>query len=184
MNKKPCSITGCNRPVHARHMCQIHYRRFTRTGDPLKCHKYEGELCSVPTCTRPARKRGWCSMHYHRWQRHGDPSVVSDYFTRSVERRFWDHVAPGSNGCWIWTGAVCAGYGYFIDNTAHRYAYQFARGEIPNGLQLDHLCRNQLCVNPFHLEPVTSLVNNQRRTRDNNQEETSKQQHGTDQPKH
>lgn len=45
---------------------------------------------------------------------------------------------------------------------AHRLAYEKAKGEIPNGLELDHLCRNRWCRNPDHLEPVTHQINCQR----------------------
>jgi len=45
---------------------------------------------------------------------------------------------------------------------AHRYAYESVKGQIPHGLVIDHLCRNRLCVNPNHLEPVTNLENLQR----------------------
>lgn len=42
---------------------------------------------------------------------------------------------------------------------AHRLAYEFIRGPIPDGLQLDHLCRVRRCVNPAHLEPVSQREN-------------------------
>ena len=54
------------------------------------------------------------------------------------------------------TGKKC---GTFI---AHRFAYQYMIGPIPDGLELDHLCRNRPCVNPYHLEPVTRAVNHAR----------------------
>lgn len=78
--------------------------------------------------------------------------------------RFFDKVIPEPNsGCWLWLGAVAANYGTFTyqnrQTTAHRASYLFHHGAIPNGLVLDHLCRNVLCVNPDHLEPVTQRVN-------------------------
>jgi hypothetical protein len=45
---------------------------------------------------------------------------------------------------------------------AHRWSYEYHVGPIPDGLQLDHLCRVRRCVNPWHLEPVTNRVNSQR----------------------
>jgi hypothetical protein len=45
---------------------------------------------------------------------------------------------------------------------AHRFAWELLRGAIPDGLTLDHLCRNRRCVNPDHLEPVTAVENTMR----------------------
>lgn len=73
-----------------------------------------------------------------------------------------------SGDCWEWTGGKnYQGYGHFqlgFKNTvrAHRLAYELFVGEIPNGLHLDHLCRNTSCVNPDHLEAVTRKVNMER----------------------
>lgn len=72
--------------------------------------------------------------------------------------------------CWIWKGTILqSGYGQIvIRNTkkarAHRFMYERAKGKIPDGLQLDHLCRNKLCVNPDHLEIVTGRENLMRST--------------------
>lgn len=80
--------------------------------------------------------------------------------------RFWQYVDQ-SGDCWVWTASVRAdGYGEFrVDGRLvrpHRFAYEQMVGPIPDGLVIDHLCRNRRCVNPSHLEPVTPLVNNQR----------------------
>jgi hypothetical protein len=77
--------------------------------------------------------------------------------------RFWSKAAPQGGGCWIWRAAMSGGYGvYVVDSRmfrAHRVAYEALIGPIPDGLQLDHLCRNRGCVNPLHTEPVTQIEN-------------------------
>jgi len=72
------------------------------------------------------------------------------------------------SGCWEWRGAVSSsGYGSaWADQraqSAHRVTYELLMGPIPEGLQIDHLCRNKICCNPSHLEPVTCRENNLRR---------------------
>lgn len=69
-----------------------------------------------------------------------------------------------SDRCWLWRGTIhVEGYGHFSLNSkavpAHRVAYQVAKGPIPEGLQIDHLCKVRNCVNPDHLEAVTQRVN-------------------------
>jgi hypothetical protein len=82
--------------------------------------------------------------------------------------RFWMMVdVNGPGDCWLWTGHLGGGgYGAFSlgrrDNKkikAHRYAYETLVGPVPEGLELDHLCRVRHCVNPDHLEPVTRAEN-------------------------
>ena len=86
---------------------------------------------------------------------------------RSPEERFWSKVAI-TDWCWLWTGALDShGYGNFFGPNghnvgAHRYAYEHQNGPVPDGLELDHLCRIRACCNPAHLEPVTSAENKQR----------------------
>lgn len=82
---------------------------------------------------------------------------------RSVEERFWTKVNK-TETCWLWTGSMTHGYGKFgipgkPPQGAHRISYELIVGPIPNGLHLDHLCRNRACVNPTHLEPVTCKDN-------------------------
>ena len=65
-----------------------------------------------------------------------------------------------NGGCWLWIRTLSAsGYGRYGHRAAHREVYTRLRGPIPEGLQLDHLCRVRCCVNPDHLEPVTGKEN-------------------------
>lgn len=77
------------------------------------------------------------------------------------------HIADAATGCWNWIAAKDKnGYGAKKFNNramkAHRYMYEKLCGPIPEGMTLDHLCRNRACVNPAHLEPVTARINTRR----------------------
>ncbi|PZE89951.1 HNH endonuclease signature motif containing protein [Curtobacterium sp. MCBD17_008] len=85
----------------------------------------------------------------------------------SLEDRIPGHVQYTPFGCWHWTGYLDRdGYGVMkyqgVPQAAHRLAYTQWVGPVPEGHQLDHLCRNRACVNPEHLEPVTTQVNTAR----------------------
>ena len=95
---------------------------------------------------------------------------VLGFPSRALEERFWEKVRRGPE-CWEWTGAVDAdGYGRISVKgpkghrmaLAHRVAFELTRGPMRRGLQADHLCRNRHCVNPIHIEPVTSAENTRR----------------------
>jgi hypothetical protein len=123
--------------------------------------------CSESECDREAKWRGLCQRHY----------LKDQYKDRVVDRdvlaeRFWKKVSP-TGFCWEWTAATLkarGGYGVFGWNElgrnvtvyAHRFAYEMLVGPIPAGMQLDHLCRNHVCVNPDHLEPVAPGTNTSR----------------------
>ena len=87
------------------------------------------------------------------------PNMKKDAIQRFVAMIEYDILS----GCWLWKGNKANGYGKFKLNSkdlrAHRLAYLYWKGEIPEGLVLDHLCRNPACVNPNHLEPVTIKEN-------------------------
>lgn len=110
-------------------------------------------------------------MHYRRWSRHGDP-LETQRVMGADDDRFLTKVGPGSlpkwapflGSCWTWLPPDDGcGYGQFYLNgsvvRAHRYSYEAFVGPIPDGLDIDHLCRNPRCVNPEHLEPVPPREN-------------------------
>ena len=121
--------------------------------------------CSILDCNKRRLARGWCARHYTRWLRHGDPLEGGPRRFGSDVERFWQKVdRRGLDECWPWRGALTnGGYGHFsVTNKsvmAHRWAYEYEVGPVPDGLQLDHLCRTRVCVNLRHLEPVTGKVN-------------------------
>lgn len=85
---------------------------------------------------------------------------------KPLKDRFMSRVNVSQCGCWIWDrGSRGAKRQYgTIQNSgktllAHRVAYELFVGPIPNGLTIDHLCRNTLCVNPAHLEAVSCTEN-------------------------
>lgn len=101
--------------------------------------------------------------------------------------QFWASVSGGDfSECWQWIGfRTPKGYGLcslVIDGKdttrrAHRLAYEYLIGPIPDGLEIDHLCRNTGCVNPWHLEPVTKQVNIARSIEDRALRNTCKRGH-------
>lgn len=121
--------------------------------------------CTYEECGRPTRARGLCGGHLSRIYRRGSLELPSD------RQKFWERVEEGPattsalGKCWLWTGALSSrGYGNFNPGrgrwaSAHRWAYEELRHEIPTGLQIDHLCRVTRCVNPWHMEPVTTQEN-------------------------
>jgi hypothetical protein len=119
--------------------------------------------CSVRGCENDHEARGMCHTHYSYWRRQPEnrdlvakPRPTSERLEEQIERR--------TDGCWIWLGSNNGqGYGTISiggkRKMAHRAVYEDRVGEIPEGLHLDHLCRNPPCVNPDHLEPVSSWEN-------------------------
>lgn len=118
--------------------------------------------CSVndEDCVDGRLRRGMCERHYRRLLHRGDTANPRIDNVRHYEVR--------ASGCWEWSGAMWGnGYGKLSvsmhgTRLAHRALYTEHRGPIPDGLDLDHLCRNRACVNPQHLEPVSRATNLER----------------------
>ena len=133
-------------------------------------------LCAIDLCDRPAISRGMCQLHYRRWRDWGDPRPELPPRTpppyrspqEQFEARFAEAAKLGPDPCWIWEGTVNQGYGVIKRHRlprlfAHRLSYEKVYGEIPEGLQVDHICRHPACFNPNHLRAVTQKQNNENR---------------------
>jgi hypothetical protein len=94
---------------------------------------------------------------------------AAEDFEKSITaaKRLFGRVVGNGRGCWEWSGAD-SGTGYGIVGwdgqkyRVHRLAYELTKGPIPDGLVIDHLCRNRRCCNPDHLEAVTQRENTRR----------------------
>lgn len=90
------------------------------------------------------------------------------WIAKTIKERFDEKWQPNIiTNCWTWTAFIRPeGYGHMRVGKdvilAHRLAYELYVGPVPDGLTLDHLCRNRRCVNPAHLEPVTGSENTKR----------------------
>lgn len=154
--RKPCAVDGCDKLSRTLGLCNMHAKRFKSTGDPGPAGTIRiRQMCTAKGCDREAVGDGHCLMHYKRVRNSGTP----EGFT--LERRFFDHIThEDERGCWVWDKPHPeSGYGQLGGSRAHRWSYEFFRVEIPSGLELDHLCRNRACVNPWHLDPVPTVVN-------------------------
>lgn len=139
--------------------------------------RYEDECCSTCSCGTRVCYESWPVN----WCGHGNAICEEchpgDCAECSEEIALEDlgadiasSVQVADDGCWEWQGyRLDTGYGFFRSKLVHRQVYERIVGEIPERHVIDHLCRNPSCVNPKHLEAVTSAVNNRRGVGENMQ---------------
>lgn len=116
----------------------------------------------VPIAKRNQHTRGVLEGHYLRY--------LPGHHPNGQELSPVRYIIDSDTGCWIWQRSKGVdGYPKQIRldgkaYAAHRFYYEQKYGSIPKGYALDHLCKNRLCVNPDHLQPVTQTENTRRRS--------------------
>lgn len=168
MLPKICSIPECGRTDRiVRGWCRKHYGRWERTGDPMgSAPKASDFKCSIHACDNPGRAKGLCETHYKRQYKHGDPHA--NFRDRPPSERFFSYVKK-TDECWEWQGYINhGGYAQFYfegqQRPAHRVSFSINVGPIPDGMEIDHICRNRSCVRPSHLRATTPKQNNENRS--------------------
>lgn len=125
----------------------------------VACAHCGAMLWRIPSRVKRA-KHSFCDFRCHNQFKSGRGADVRDLLMSHVDKQ--------EHGCWVWTGYVDKKTGYARFNypgrsiLAHRTSYELFKGPIPDGLHIDHLCRNRRCVNPDHLEAVAQTTNTHR----------------------
>lgn len=165
-----CSVEGCERKSEARELCNMHYIRFMKHGDvgtatPRLVRSVSGE-CSFKRCGRKHHAGGYCVTHYRQFKQGAGLRPIKSRLTPGapLEARL-AYLTVKGDGCWEWKGWKRAGYGVLYANgrkrSAHRVAYELEHGDIPDGMEIDHMCRNRGCVRVDHLQAVSRSLNAQ-----------------------
>lgn len=105
-----------------------------------------------------------------------EPGVSLRRHANLEQRLLANSVLDPASECWVWIGNRTRRRGgaqdgrmnfrvrgRHVSKRAHRVSFEEFRGPIPEGFEVDHKCRNTLCINPAHLEAVTPTVNKSRR---------------------
>lgn len=166
--RKPCP--ECGRGIDPRYPLCITCSNKARRLPPLPIEESPNPsgLC-LCGCGRPTSIAKWSNKRHGYVRGHHRP-YVRGHTSRAIATEYVIEDRGYKTLCWIWqkgTAKQKYPYGLVYDENrrhlpAHRVYYERAKGPIPEGLDLDHLCRQPSCVNPDHLEPVTPAINTRR----------------------
>lgn len=190
MRGRICKRSGCGKPAAEKKSgpgrpplyCSARCRKLHRSAEKaaLRPARSMCTVCEIKrvvapfnlscseACSREIDRRRWRRVKYRTMV---EPKQRLNLGRRgtAAERFAIKYRVDGVSGCWVWMGALSGGqmgYGQFYDGKtnarAHRWSYENFVGPIPAGMTLDHLCGRTECVNPHHLEPVTSRENSLR----------------------
>ena len=168
MPKPTCSVEGCERQSHAKGYCRTHYTRWSKTGDPGSASiapKRVGAKCSFPGCGRKHCSHGLCAMHYQRKKR-GLPltnTPIPKTYGMDIRQRL-NAMSEDDGECRVWVAALYpSGYGTIYydgrNRLAHRVSFALEHGDIPDGMQIDHICGRRSCIRTSHLRLATPQQN-------------------------
>lgn len=160
-----CSFDSCKNAVYCKNLCSGHYTQ-KRRGGPLKpiVIRSNSSLlpCSFDGCVNNQQAKGLCGAHW-RQQNLGKPlSKLRNQ--ESIMERIMPQVEK-TEYCWFWQGRVSGTSKYpqislgGRQTMVHRIVFEELSRQLEPGETLDHLCRNKVCVNPNHLEPVSLREN-------------------------
>ena len=164
-----CTYEGCERPIDykKKQICHKHYNQEWREANPEKVIAATKAWREANPEASRAHARATAAKYRHN-------PVYHEHITDKVKERFFAKVDK-TDSCWNWTGAISAtrparrmapakqGYGVISINNrpfyVHRLAWMMKGNDLIEGLVIDHLCNNSLCVNPDHLDQVTNEQN-------------------------
>ena len=154
-----CSVEGCDKAHYAKGLCSKHYQRVKATGS-VNLSEFP-KTCSVDGCGGDVHGKGLCVKHYTRLIRHGN--LETKVVVGNDELRILENSHIDENGCRVWDKFKKNGYGVTLLHgrleQAHRASWMVFKGEIPEGMQINHKCHNKACINIDHLYVGTQKEN-------------------------
>ena len=176
MSGDPCMIvmddgSTCQRPVHAKNMCGLHYARMRSgvpMGQPFALGTKPITYCSISVCDKPTYARGLCYGHLERDRRGYELNTpIRPVHQTDAEKvkALLAAATPNDDGCWLAKRVGIDGYATSVKDEngrgikSHRLVYRVINGPIKTGYQIHHSCGNRPCINPEHLVCVTQREN-------------------------